>query len=386
MKNKIIIFGILCLLICFYLVFRGTYSYNDDSYVTSSLENNIVIDCDKIKVSPSSEIHCVVKGVDFDSQVSSFSAKLSFGNNLSLKNVDIDNKLWQGSGDDGKIDLYTDVNKVGDFDIFSFDILVGSVNTGIDTNILLKDIVISDDNFDEIQIKDVLCDIRVASNIATLNSLTVEDVDFTFNPNIYSYNLKVDVDEVTINAKASNVYANVSGIGVKRLNNGKNVFDVEVVAEDDSKKIYMITIVKEDKLEFDDSVIVDDINKYLIFSDGEVNVSDITKKIFTTGSLEISNDSGNVLNSSDVVSTGNNLKINLFDSEKNYKIIVLGDVTGDGVISVTDVSKLFQYYRKKISMNKEYITAGDVIIDEEIRLTDVTKLFQYVRKTIASLK
>jgi hypothetical protein len=65
---------------------------------------------------------------------------------------------------------------------------------------------------------------------------------------------------------------------------------------------------------------------------------------------------------------------------------VKGDVTGDGKVSLEDVTLLFQYVNKQITEDKvKVFEAGDVTGDGKVTLEDVTKLFQYVNHQIKTL-
>ena len=69
-----------------------------------------------------------------------------------------------------------------------------------------------------------------------------------------------------------------------------------------------------------------------------------------------------------------------------YKIIVIGDVTGDGKINTGDVSMLFQHIRKTKTITDKYkLKAGAVRKQSSTNTGDVSKLFQFVRNKISSL-
>lgn len=69
-----------------------------------------------------------------------------------------------------------------------------------------------------------------------------------------------------------------------------------------------------------------------------------------------------------------------------YKIIVIGDVTGDGKINTGDVSMLFQHIRKKKTITDRYkLKAGAVRKQSSTNTGDVSKLFQFVRGKINRL-
>lgn len=83
------------------------------------------------------------------------------------------------------------------------------------------------------------------SEIRLLN-LSVDNIEFEFNENTYSYNLgQVDgrYSEIIINGSISDPYGLVSGLGNKTLNEGVNTFNIVVKSEDGSKELtYQIII------------------------------------------------------------------------------------------------------------------------------------------------
>ena len=69
-----------------------------------------------------------------------------------------------------------------------------------------------------------------------------------------------------------------------------------------------------------------------------------------------------------------------------YVVVIKGDITGDGKINVADVGKLYQYLKKKITMEESFVKAGNIIEDNEIRITDVGKLYQFIKGKIDNLE
>lgn len=68
-------------------------------------------------------------------------------------------------------------------------------------------------------------------------------------------------------------------------------------------------------------------------------------------------------------------------------VVVRGDLNSDGIVNVADVSKLYQYLKKKITMDNIYIQAGNVVSPNSnvIDIGDVSKLYQFVKGKIKSL-
>ena len=68
------------------------------------------------------------------------------------------------------------------------------------------------------------------------------------------------------------------------------------------------------------------------------------------------------------------------------RISVLGDINGDGLVSIVDISKAYQYSKGRITMDAWYIEAGNVAgNDSLIRINDISKLYQYIKGRINAL-
>lgn len=108
-------------------------------------------------------------------------------------------------------------------------------------------------------------------------------------------------------------------------------------------KEYVLQITRPDKLSFANDLKVDGNN--LIFEENNITISNALKKITTNGSVIITKANGSSTKSSDIIGTGFKINIKLSNKTSSYYTIIPGDTTGDGKISVADVSKLFQYVR-----------------------------------------
>ena len=82
-----------------------------------------------------------------------------------------------------------------------------------------------------------------------------------------------------------------------------------------------------------------------------------------------------------IIKTGSIIKIRDFE----YTIIVLGDVTGDGNITLGDVSKAYNYYKKKVTLTGDYLEAGKVTNNSDVTLGDVSKLYNFYKGKLKSL-
>ncbi len=113
----------------------------------------------------------------------------------------------------------------------------------------------------------------------------------------------------------------------------------------------------------------------------ELKVSEIKNHISISNDIEIYNKNNEKLNDNDLVGTGYKLK----NSSNTYNIVVLGDVTGDGSISLGDVAKLYNSYKGKVKLRGFYLNSAKITRGDNLQLGDVSKLYNYYKKDNASL-
>lgn len=213
----------------------------------SALTGSTNIKCQKTTLSPNESTTCTITGTS-SSEVSAIEMELEVGANLKLTSINTDSS-WQGDGEDGIIILYTDKNKTGTFDIGTFTVQAGNINTGYTSNVKVKEPLFmgSDaENFAEFSAPADSVSIRISSNINTLKSISIDGnkID-SFASNKTSYSIDVDASKtsITIAVETENDKATVTGdVGNKQLEYGKNTFAIEVKAENGSTNKYNIIV------------------------------------------------------------------------------------------------------------------------------------------------
>ncbi len=218
------------------------------------------------------------------------------------------------------------------------------------------------------------------SLIATDKLLSLENESYTYD----SFKSEITTNDSNLVVKVYNADGTpvtegdiVRGMTVNIEYNGKVLHTYKVVND-----------VEEEYLEFDESIKTkesDTSKKYILDLSAGITTDELKKHIDTNGSIEIKDKEGA---STSTIATGYKLVVT-FDTGTTYEyiLVVRGDVNGDGKITNSDVAKLFQFLRKKITMDDCYIFAGNVSShDDEIKIGDVSKLFQFIRNKIDSLE
>ena len=229
-------------------------------------------------------------------------------------------------------------------------------------------------------------DERSANN--NLSSLSVSGANINFNSSTINYNVIVPATTTSVDIKATlddQKSKFVSGYGPRKvsLTSGNNNIEIKVQAENESIKVYTINVSKEVKIE--DISDYKKIGKYVeLYASTDVNKIKLNENY----SYKIRS-SANKYKSSGKIVTVDIIEIysgavKLFEDT----LIIKGDLNSDGIVNIADVSKLYQYFKKKITMGDIYIKTGDVVNNNvsDIDIGDVSKLYQYVKGKINSLK
>lgn len=127
-ENKIILILIFSIISIIVVIFTVVFlTLNNDN---KEVETNLTINCDKIS---SSELQCKLEG-NSSYEVSAVSATIEYTNGKDKLTVEPDSS-WEGNGEDGQIEFYTDTNKKGNFPIATVTVDI-SEDDNYDINII----------------------------------------------------------------------------------------------------------------------------------------------------------------------------------------------------------------------------------------------------------
>lgn len=244
---------------------------------------------------------------------------------------------------------------------------------------------------------------NVELNTITLNNntktLTINDYSFEFSTELNDIEIVVIKVENEANdyvktfTKNDNNYylgffkdnkkISTSDIKIKIKNNDKvlNIYDNSgKIIDSSNQKIslngnnYFMSI--NEKIEHEEEYKIVDINS-------------IAKELeeLEDNNYEISlyNSKNNLVNNDSPLGTGYKVIANKLGEEKEFKIVVKGDTTGDAKINLNDITRLYHYYKKIENMDEPFVLAGDVANNDIINLNDITKIYHYYKKIIPNL-
>ena len=142
-KKKVRIINKLIIVLLLTLVFPNKIN---------AISGNFSIECNENTLKNGDVAKCFIKGNNIGEYVSSFHGKLLISNGIALKSINKDS-IWEGGINNNTINLYTAENKTGDFNVVSFEFEIPSSINQI--TIMLNEIVISDENFNEIELSNI---------------------------------------------------------------------------------------------------------------------------------------------------------------------------------------------------------------------------------------
>lgn len=119
-------------------------------------------------------------------------------------------------------------------------------------------------------------------------------------------------------------------------------------------------------------------DKYISKIDAETTVAEFKNNLETNGNINIEKTDGTEVNDEDFVGTGMKLKITKDEEEIILIISVTGDISGDGKITITDLSELNQVLLETKTLENEYKIAADLDENDKITITDLSQLNQSI--------
>lgn len=253
----------------------------------NALTGSTSINCSKTTITPNESTTCTITGTSSD-DVSAISAQLTSNGVINISSIST-SSIWQGNGDGGDIQLYTDSNKNGTFAIATFAITASSEGVG---TINLNSINFADSSFNDnaVSAKSFIITVKneeqpqnnptndttnnnvvnnnptnntVNTNINNNNSSTVDttptlssdtslksitlsegNIEFSKDTKEYFIEVTYDIEELEISAEATDSKATVTLPDDLKLKIGDNSFEIIVIAEDGTRDIYTINVTR----------------------------------------------------------------------------------------------------------------------------------------------
>ena len=225
-----------------------------------------------------------------------------------------------------------------------------------------------------------------ASSDNTLKSITINDKQIeNFDKDVieYVYYVQEETQKINVNALANDSGATLSGIGEIPITNAETTISIIVKAENGSTKTYKLIIKKVEgvkTLEEITSSLSTKINGNYMSGIKELtdtsSLINTIKKADPSSSILYNNKSS--LPSS-YIKTGDALKITSSSGQTgSYTLIVTGDVSGDGSVTILDLLKVQKHILKSSLLSETYALAGDTNSDNKVDILDLLRVQKHI--------
>ena len=228
------------------------------------------------------------------------------------------------------------------------------------------EINISQQNTDN---QNVAVSINVEDNLTFIDKVKIAEGEQNID---YFENNGQELD-IENNSKTVNTSINISKNGIytvfakDRAGNSKiQTFEVTTITDEPEP---------EPEPEPDDDTItsseyqIDIDSNYISKITPETNLTEFKNNISTEIGYKVVNISGEEIQDSDLIGTGYKL---ITDTNKEYTLIVTGDLNGDGNVTLVDLSRLKKFYLGIITLQEDYEKAGDANYDNQVSIVDIS--------------
>ena len=120
-----------------------------------------------------------------------------------------------------------------------------------------------------------------------------------------------------------------------------------------------------------------DNNKKIILLENNTLKSYLDDQINYNGDYLIKDNKNNILNNTSILKTGDKLITSFMNKEDNYKIVILGDINGDGMLKRNDISLLAKHIINKNTITDSLsLVAADYNKDNTLKINDIMKMLK----------
>lgn len=217
-----------------------------------------------------------------------------------------------------------------------------------------------------------------------LKTLSVNGADITGfdgSKTDYTYYVSTSLPTVKIAGNPVNSGSTISGLGDIVLSSKEQTTTIRVTAQNGATKDYNIKIITPDTIPISVAELANNIG---IKNDGTymsgiaigTNVDAVINKVKQVNSLAtatIKNSNGTVI-SNISFGTGDKVIITSNNETKEYTVIIYGDATGDGLVSIADLLRVQKRILGQLDLSEPYVKATDVNHDSRTDIADLLKV------------
>jgi len=212
----------------------------------------------------------------------------------------------------------------------------------------------------------------------TINGNSVNGFDGGVD--LYNYYLAKGVNVVSIDADAVSSSATVSGLGTFSIT-GETTKEIKVTAQNGNVKTYKVKIIPTDNPEVPSIDVTTTLNNAGIKNGGGYisgiavgsDIASIKNKIISANS-----NASVTVGKNGTVYTGQTISVSVGSENKDYQVVIYGDVDGDGKIKAVDYVKIKNHIMGSATLSGVYKDAADVDKNGKISAVDYVKIKNHI--------
>lgn len=222
-----------------------------------------------------------------------------------------------------------------------------------------------------------------------LSKLEVVNFNITpsFDKDILTYDSYVPktTNKITIKANTQSSNATISGTGDYELKDDETDITITVTSQTGIKRQYTITINKVEDTTSNKDIInssyVNDKNGYLTNIRTKTLISDLKNNLIKSGAKNIivTNSNGKVQSNNTKLATGQKITIVSAIDTKTYTIVVRGDSSGDGDVTILDLLQIRKHLKNDKKLSGAYFYAADTSGDNNITILDLLQVQKHLK-------
>lgn len=183
----------------------------------------------------------------------------------------------------------------------------------------------------------------------------------------FDINLDSSTSSILISASKVSAKSTISGTGTVSLSGLKQTVVVTVVAQNGDKREYKINISRDSGVSLDISEILRVLNikndgsiitGFKVGTDSSTIIKMISEKELKAKVSYFDKD-GKEKNSG-IIATGDKINIKTDREEKNYTLVIYGDINGDGKIDKLDYLQILRHYYKYTALDGIFKASADI--------------------------
>lgn len=234
---------------------------------------------------------------------------------------------------------------------------------------------------------------NIADNDASIKSITINGKTIDdFDPDVteYIYYIKNNVENALIDVEVNKSTAVATYNKNISLGNEDNKVKIEVKAQNGNTKTYNINIIKTLGVNNIEEIIsslsikvtgeyMKNISVNTFFKSLERSI----RKADPNATVTIKDKNLTEINKNEKLSTGQILTIKSTNGEeKTFKIVVKGDVNGDGDITILDLLKVQKHLLNSSKLTSSYLEASDTNDSNDTTILDLLRIQKHLLNVI----